>query len=165
MATSTTPLGKVFGEDDQWPGDWLDPTFNVHIEWQSRGEFQFSKAAAPLVGNQSAVPRCHGFRYRSGDCPEWLNNRRVRPNLAVSLATKIGGASTLKNSSEPDPGRYIATIGPIQVACGVPFPWCNVVEPYSIDQMEQEHWTWTDMGRVELFLEESGKVNWIFAYG
>jgi hypothetical protein len=74
--------------------------------------------------------------------------------LAVLEGTKIGGVPRWIQPPEPQPGRFLGTLGPIQPASNQPYPFINVPAPIATTVLYQRRdLMFGDMGSIYLFFD------------
>jgi hypothetical protein len=135
-----------------------------HYEWKPAGLTDLiSKDDVPAPAWTFVT--CFGTPYRTADfgrheqrfVAEFGDRGYFFPRI---LGTKVGG-EPMWIQPEPDvPGKFIGSIGPVQVQPRVMYPWMNQRSPLSLKEYhdEEQNMMWGDMGSLLLFLQDDGSV-------
>ncbi len=153
----------VFANDRTVPNDVSDA---VIFEWSSLN------IQMPMTRRQMPLPdwvfvNCHGIRHRTVDYVDAddlfeASVERCPYFLGRLCGTKIGGAPCWMQQPAPEAiGRkFLCSIGSVQFAPNLPFPWTNHPEPLSLAELHESKYKlmWGDMGSMYIFISDDGTL-------
>jgi hypothetical protein len=138
---------------------------------------QLGMVAKDVVWPTNAFAPCYGHICRVQNYPHWrfarddvdrltLHGKSVNGAeyyLATYQATQIGAAPYFIQQGDPNSiiGRMLCTIGSVQPAADVPYPWINRPEAIPLESRHtDEHLMIGDMGCIYIYIDENMELNW-----
>lgn len=129
---------------------------NVHYTWRPGRMAEKRGAVAELRPFEPFA--CHGVIYRTFDIrPDDADPRAdvAGSNIGIIEGTKIGGIGEGMQHSPHLAGAFIASLGSIQPAPEVPYPWVNRADPIAMAARHRiPTWQLGDSGTLFLGLKD-----------
>lgn len=162
----------IFGETGQYGIEWDDDDITSFVfEWVSIHDFTLVKHEDIPETTWNPLSM-YGSIFRTYDYPkseEHFKQYNHPSFLSVLEATKINGNPIWIQNNPKLSGRFLCSLSSIAPTIsgkhqGIkikPYPYINRPEPIEFHEWYNSHAIrWGDMGILNIFIDESGKISW-----